>query len=155
MNAQLVNLAPIPVLMYRHTGPYEELSAKFDQLWEWVQSQSIPAKRSIGIYYDNPDYVPASQLKSAACIELPLGHHFTSFGNQPWQVGQIAGGKYVTYRHVGPYEILEPIWSQLTKHIEETMKLTISDEPAFEVYVNDASDTPANQLITELYMPVN
>lgn len=154
MDARLVQLPPIHVVMIRHTGPYEGIGPVFDQLWEWIGNNGVPATRSIGIYWDNPDETPADQLRSAACAEVPLGYQLGSTGGVPVTVEPIPGGDYVTTRFVGPYEDLAPIWSRLTFYAETTLGKTIRDTPAFEVYVNDPSDTPPDQLITELYMPV-
>lgn len=154
MNVQVVQLPAIRVVMLRHTGPYEELSAEFDRLWAWVTRNNVPVQRTIGIYWDNADYVPASKLRSAACVEVRAGFGLTDRGGLPLTLEEIAGGVYATTRFVGPYEDLAPVWTNLTNYIERTLRRDISDEPAFEVYVNDASDTPPSQLITELYMPL-
>lgn len=140
--------------MLRHTGPYDTIGPKFDELWGWVENVNVPVKRTIGVYYDNPDFVPASQLRSAACVEVPIGYQISLRGGLPLELAELAGGDYATTRFVGPYEDLAPIWTELTRQTEGPLRKTISDNPAFEVYVNDASNTPPQQLITELYMPV-
>ena len=67
----------------------------------------------------------------------------------------ISGGQYGTITVVGPYEGLAMAWTQLTISLEKKLGKTIrEDDPAFEVYVNDAETTPPDQLITELYMPI-
>ena len=154
MNAQVTQLSPIPIVMIYHTGPYEGLSPVFDQLWNWVTALGVPAQRTIGIYWDNPDFTPSSRLRSAACVEVPAGFQVTDRGGLAVSNGEIAGGSYVTTRYVGPYEDLARVWTQLTQYTERDLRRTISESPAFEVYVNDASTTPPHQLITELYMPI-
>ena len=142
--------------MLPHQGPYEQISAVFDQLWNWVTANNVPSQRLIGIYYDNPDYTAAAQLRSAACVEVPAGFQITNSGGLPLQVQDIAGGTYATMRFVGPYEKLAPVWSNFTNYIEGTLRRKISDNnPAFEVYVNDPSNTPPDQLITDLFMPLD
>lgn len=147
-------LPSVPVLMLRHRGSYEEMGPVFDKLWEWATSTGVPIKRAIGIYYDNPDHVPVNHLRSAACIEVPAGYQLGDTGGLPIEMGSIASGEYATTRFTGPYEKLEPVWTEFTNHVEIKLNRTISKNPAFEVYVNDPSDTPADQLITDLYMPV-
>ena len=154
MVAQFTQIPPITVVMFRHTGPFDQMPPKFEQLWNWVTANNVPAQRTIGIYYDNPDVTPANQLRSAACVEVPLGYQMPNTGGLPLELAQIAGGAYATTRYIGPYEAMEPVWTAFTKWIEESQKRQISDNPAFEVYVNDPSDTPPDQLITEMYMPV-
>ena len=154
MNAQITQIPPIPVAMLKHTGSYDGIGAKFDQLWSWVSDNGIPAQRTIGIYWDNPEFTPANQLRSAACVELPMGYQATNNGSLPITFEEIAGGEYAIFKFVGPYENLEMAWSALTRWIENDQKRTISENPAFEVYVNDPTDTPSDKLITELYMPL-
>lgn len=154
MNVQVTQLAPIRVLMVRHTGPYEELSSVFDELWAWVESNHLPVQRTIGIYWDNPDFVAASRLRSAACVEIQRGTAIPAANGLPIEQSELAGGEYAITRFVGPYEELTPVWTDFTRYIERTLRRQISQNPAFEVYVNDASDTPAQQLITDLYMPL-
>lgn len=155
MKIYIVTLPPTPILRLDHRGPYENISSKFDQLWAWIEQNNIPATRSIGIYYDNPDFVPAGQLRSAACAELPLGYQLT-VGGCPGRVDQIAGGEYAMVKHTGPYESLERVWSQFTAELEGGMGKRIKErDPAFEVYVSDPEVTPAAELITELYMPIH
>lgn len=126
----------------------------FEQLWGWVESQNVPVQRTIGIYYDDPEQVAPNLLRSAAAVEVPLDYILTNTVGRPIVLGQIAGGDYANCRFVGPYEELGPVWAELMRAVTEDLKREISENPAFEVYVNDASSTPPEQLITELYMPL-
>jgi AraC family transcriptional regulator len=101
-----------------------------------------------------PGLRPVNKLRSAACVEIPEGFAIANTNGLPIQEGTIAGGEYAVTRYVGPYEGLGPVWSNFTNYIEQTLRRRISSNPAFEVYVNDPSNTPPNELITELYMPV-
>lgn len=154
MNAQSVQLSPIRVAMLRHKGPYDQMESKFEQLWEWIEANGVPAQRSIGMYWDNPIYVPASDLRSAVCVEVPAGYQNTTKTRLPIEVKEIAGGEYITTTFTGPYERLGRVWDDLTIYVEKNLHRTISEAAAFEIYVNDPSETPPDQLITELYMPV-
>lgn len=154
MNVQVVREFPIRVLMMRHTGPYEQIGPKFDQLWSFIESNGIETLRTIGIYYDNPDFTPASQLRSAACFEVRGGFQTSNLA-PGITLEEIPGGEYAMTRFVGPYDNLGPVWGEFTGYIENTLRRTIHEQnAAFEVYVNDASETPPSQLITDLYMPL-
>ncbi len=154
MDAQVIDLKPIRVVMIRHTGPYDQLDRLFEQLWKWIGAKNVPAQRTIGIYWDNPDFTAPSALRSAACVEVPEDFQLADKGGLPLEISEIYGGTYVTLRYVGPYDDLASVWQDLTKSIEKNLKRTISERPAFEVYVNDASETEPKDLITELYMPI-
>ncbi len=154
MNVTVKQLVSLRIAMIRHKGPYDQLGNEFERLWAWVNTHNVPAQRTIGIYFDNPDFVAASQLRSAACVEIPLGFRMTDKGGLPIEEGQINGGSYATMTYVGPYDELAKVWTDFTHHVEKVLKREISENPAFEVYVNDASDTAPQHLITELYMPL-
>jgi AraC family transcriptional regulator len=154
MIIDFVTLQPIPVIMVRHTGPYDQIGGKFEELAAWVETNNVPTNRLIGLYYDNADYVPAEQLRSAACAEIPEGYQIVARG-MPGHVAKIAGGNYATTRFVGSYEELGAAWSQFTNRIEGEFDKTIRDDPAFEVYVNDPSNASPRDLITDLYMPIH
>jgi AraC family transcriptional regulator len=155
LQVDIVDVRPKTVIMLEHRGPYEGISAKFDELWAWIEQNSVPAENAIGIYYDNPDHVPAAQLRSAACAELPDGYSVSAPG-MPGKIGRIAGGRYATTRHVGTLESLEPVWSEFARHIEMLQDNKIREnDPAFEVYLTDSATTQPDQNITDLYMPIH
>jgi AraC family transcriptional regulator len=159
MNVQITSIAPIHTVMLKRFGPYEGISETFDQLYGWVESQRVPVQRMIGVYWDNPEFVQASKLRSVACVEVPESYQITDRAGLraglPLLLEDIPGGEYATARHVGPYEQLGPAWEELTRQVEGQMGRRIREKDgAFEVYVNDPSETPPQHLITELYMPL-
>jgi AraC family transcriptional regulator len=115
MNAQVIQMDTIPIVMLRHQGSYDAIGPVFDSLFQWVTAGGVPVGRTIGIYWDNPDYVSASRLRSAACAEVPPDFRLTDPGGLPLEISEIAAGRFVTTRFVGPYEELAPVWSQLTQ----------------------------------------
>lgn len=154
MEVHIIQQSPIRIAKVRHTGPYEQIGSAFERLWEWVQAHDVPASRMIGLYYDNPDFIPTDELRSAACVEIPHSYDVVNRSGTPIEVGMISGGDYATTRYMGPYEKMGAVWSEFTQHVEGTLKRALSDEPAMEVYVNDPSDTPPDRLITDLYLPL-
>lgn len=154
MTITITNRIPVPAIMIEHVGPYEGIGSVFEQLWQWIEANNIPAQQSVGIYFDNPDQVPSNRLRSCACATLPLGYTVLAQGN-PGKVGNIPGGTFAMTSFTGSYDRLGAVWTEFTSRIEGEQGKRIRDDiPAFEVYINDASTTPPDQLITELYMPV-
>lgn len=154
MNVDIVSVPAIPLIMLTHRGPYDGLSSKFDQLWSWIEKHNVPVQRTIGVYWDNADFVPANQLRSAAAWEVASDFQIGDRDGLPVEHGQIQAGNYACVRYVGPYEGLARVWSEMTNHIERKLRRTVLQSPAFEIYVNDPEETPPSQLITDLYMPV-
>jgi AraC family transcriptional regulator len=153
MDIQIVGVDPFRVAMLRHSGSYAEISPVFDTLWKWVEAENISVQRTLGLYWDNPDFVPVSQLRSAACVEVSSSTQIRDTLSLGLEEFTVPGGSYATTRYVGRYDELTPVWSRFTKLVEKKAK-GIPDSPAYEVYVNDPSEVSPDELITELYMPV-
>lgn len=152
MNISVVQLDPFQVVMMRHSGPYDQIEPAFARLWQWVEAESVPVFRSLGLYWDNPDHVPANELRSAAAVEVSSAAQLRlAAGLEQFT---IPGGSYATTRWVGRYDELAPLWSRFSVQAEKKSRGGIPEAPAFEVYVNDPEDTPPDELITELYMPL-
>lgn len=152
----VVQLPPTQVIKICHVGPYDQLGPIFGKLWGWIENTGVQASRSIGIYYDNPDITPAKELRSAACAEVAIGFQLGDTGGLPIEIDQIRAGDYAMTRHTGPYESLEPVWTEFTAYIENSLRRTISESsPAFEVYVNDPAEVAPSALITDLFMPLD
>lgn len=146
---------PIQTVMLKRHGSYEEMDGTFAKLFEWVEANNVPIGRTIGVYWDNPEFVEPEMLRSAAAVEVSERFQLGDRGDLRLVLEEIPGGKYATTRHVGPYESLEPVWAKMTRQVEGDLGLQIPGHlPAFEVYVNDPDTTPASQLVTELFMPV-
>jgi AraC family transcriptional regulator len=156
LNVKVSRFPAIHTVMLKRFGPYEGIGEAFDALFAWVEANNVPVQRTIGVYWDNPDYVDAPTLRSAACVEVPQGVEITNPGQLRLLIEDIPAGQYATTRYVGPYENLTAVWTEFTNHVEGHLGLTINPTlGAFEVYVNDAEKTPPDQLVTELFMPVS
>ena len=55
------------VVGINHVGPYEKIGDAFNQIHKIADEQSVPVKM-IGVYFDNPNEVPAESLRSMAGI---------------------------------------------------------------------------------------
>ena len=154
MNIQVVQLDPFNIVMLRHTGPYDQIEPVFERLWKWIEAENIPVFRTLGLYWDNPDYTPADQLRSAAAVEVSSGVQVNDTLGLGLETFTMPGGSYATTRWVGRYDELGPLWSRFAQQAEKKARNGVPDSPAFEVYVNDPEDTPPDELVTELYMPI-
>lgn len=154
MKVDQVNIESIPIVAMDHRGDYATLDKVFGQLYGWLEGNGIATKRTIGIYWDNPQYTPIEELRSSACAEVEPGFALPEGAPMGIRVGQVDGGRYAFTTFQGPYPDLEGIWEALIDYVENTEGQTISEKPSFEVYLNDPADTPPDQLITELYLPL-
>ena len=66
--------------------------------------------------------------------------------------GATQAGRALKAVHVGPYDTLADTYNRIMPHMEkEGLK---SAGPCWEIYVNDPDTTPAEELVTEIYFPI-
>lgn len=136
-----------------HIGPYEELGAAFNTMWQWVVDNELQARtRSfLGIYYCNPCVTPAAECRSAACIgfDAPLTE---PLNDERVQTIKLEAGRYARYRHVGPYAQLGEAYDNVYGKWLPTSGYECRELPPFEVYLNHPDETPESELITDIYV---
>ncbi|MEM9695575.1 MAG: GyrI-like domain-containing protein [Myxococcota bacterium] len=66
--------------------------------------------------------------------------------------GETAGGDVLTVTHKGPYDTVGQSWMAVYKRAGE-----LGREPGsgWEIYVDDPGDTPAEQLRTQIHLPLS
>ena len=106
--------------------------------------------KHIGIYNDNPDTTATEKLRSEACISVPAD--FQTFGELGFQT--IPAGKYAITTHHGSYDKLHDTYRALYGKWLPESGYTPSDKPAFELYHNSPQDTAPEDLVTDIYLPL-
>ncbi|HXH61858.1 MAG TPA: GyrI-like domain-containing protein [Fimbriimonadaceae bacterium] len=149
-NAELKTIEPIAVVGIEHKGAYDQIGAKFGEIFGMAGPGGWPIQGSLGIYFNDPSQTPVEDLRSKACIIVPEGFDPGVPGVEAFEV---AGGQYVVYRHMGSYAGLGDSWMKV--YSEEIPRLKMDDNgPPFEVYVNNCNEVPEDELITDIYVPV-
>ena len=65
---------------------------------------------------------------------------------------EIAGGKYATCTHIGPYKDTCPAYEALWKWIQENGHVPVGI--CYEFYINDPANTPEEKLETKILFPL-
>lgn len=99
----LKEIVPFPYVCIHHKGPFTEIEGVVNSIWPTMQSQNIfPQGPMIGVYYNDPNEVPASELEWE--IGFPV---MAQAEPQPplekkiWQHTLVAA-----VSHTGPYETI-------------------------------------------------
>ena len=151
--ATIREVPAIRVAALAHRGDYMAIGTTFERLVAMAMAQGLPAgpaRRSFGVYYDDPSATPQKDLRADACMAIPDG--WTPAGEL--QAREIRGGRYAVTLHVGayaelhqPYRWLYGTW--LAQSGEEA-----ADAPCIEEYLNDARSVPPSGLRTEIWLPL-
>lgn len=67
---------------------------------------------------------------------------------------RIEAGKWAVFRHIGPYNTLWQTWRAIYRDWVPASKVALRDAAPYELYVSDASVVPAEELITDIHVPI-
>ena len=154
--AMQVSIAKYPELQVgtvRHIGPYMQINEAFERLGALAAPAHLfekPDAMMVALFHDDPDSVPADQLRSDAAVVVTPG--------TPLPAGlaaqRIPAGEYASTTHIGPYEQLGDVWARFMGEWLPASGRRMSGGVSYEVYHNTPMDTPREQLRTEIRIPL-
>lgn len=103
-----------------------------------------------GIPHDNPCITPTLNCKYDYCITL--SKHAPIEGNVSIQT--LRGGKYAVFAHKGPYETIGSLFFAIESQWVPENKYIRRDLPAFIVHLKDVETTAPEDLLSEIYIPI-
>jgi AraC family transcriptional regulator len=152
MKAEIKHMAPKRVAFMRHVGPYDQVGPTWDAFVTRMGAQGHlqPGIEMIGFCHDDPDVTPADKVRYDACITVGPG--FEPEGEIGVQ--EIPGGDYAVTTHRGPYERLGETYAHLCGQWIPRQGRIVRSKPCYQLYLNDPDDTPPEELLTDIYMPL-
>ncbi|OWV75042.1 AraC family transcriptional regulator [Rhizobium sp. R339] len=145
-------IAPTELIGVAHTGSYMQIGKAFETLFGTLYARGLarPDMRMIGVYLDDPDIVPAEQLRSIACVTGGSGVP----AEPPFERRTIEGGEYAVLRHKGPYADMHKAYQWLYAEWLPKSGRQLKDSVMFEEYLNNPRDVPPTELMTDIHMPL-
>ena len=149
---EIITLEPQRVVFLGHTGDYGKVSATWGRLGAWAGPRGLfgPATRFIGITYDDPDITPIERLRYDAAFTVDR----TVQPEGEIGVTELAGGEYATLTYKGPYSTLSRAYQLLLGAWLPQSGRELRDIPCFEEYLNSPQNTPAEELLTRIHVPI-
>jgi len=88
------------------------------------------------------DYTAALPVTEAVSVDAPL------------MCAKRPACKALKVVHTGPYRHLGNAWSSIMADAKDRKLKVLKSQAPFEHYINDPAETPENNLITEIFLPV-
>lgn len=154
LDMKIQELDPVRVAAVRHVGPFTELKDAFMRVCGWAGQKQLfgPNTRVMGVFHDDPKTVAAGELRSDAAITVPEA--VEADPDAGVAIAEVAGGDYAVGILKGPYEGLHAAYDWIYQQWLPTSGRTPRHAPSYEVYLNDASSTPASDLLTAIHIPL-
>ncbi|WP_321447248.1 AraC family transcriptional regulator [uncultured Cohaesibacter sp.] len=151
-DVEIKNIPEIHVASMRHTGPYNECGAAFEQLCSKAAQENLFRQDtvSMSICYDDPHSVEAEKLRCDVCITVPEDTTVTA----PMQSKTIPAGDYAVALHKGSYDGLQAAYDWLFGQWLPHSGREATDESSIEVYLTDPSTTRPEDNLTEIRIPL-
>jgi AraC family transcriptional regulator len=145
-------LKQMPLAAVSHTGPYTEIGRAFQTLYATLGARNmIPyGGKIIGIYYDDPNVVAVDKLRSMAAVSFDRQDDLAP----PLERADIPAGRYGWIMFKGPYNGLGPAYRWFFGEWLVSSGYELDDRPSFEEYLNSPMDTPQNELLTKIFIPL-
>ena len=141
------------VAYIRHVGQFNQIGEAFDRLMRWAGPRGLlqfPEASFLAIYHDGPGVTPVSQLRSDACITVPVGTPIEG------EVGlmTIPGGKFaVAHVEIDPSQYGEA-WDRLIGDWLPRSGYQPDDRLCYELYLNNPEEHPEKKHIVEICEPI-
>jgi len=135
-----------------HQGSYQEIGPLFSRVFMLAFSRGIARPETIGygVYFDDPEQMPASQLRSMAGVSVApdadLGAELQRF--------EIPEGRCAILTYTGPYNEMHKPYNWMFSQWLPGSGEVPADFPMFEQYLNDPRTTPPAQLQTRICLPL-
>ena len=135
-----------------HKGAYQNIGRAFTDLATIFNARNLwsSAEKMLGVYYDSPADVPEDELRSAACIRVRDGFEMPDDLTEV----RLPGGSHLVVTIKGPYTSLPAAWDYVYCTALPASGRLPGDSVAFELYLNDPSDTAPEDLLTEICVPL-
>jgi AraC family transcriptional regulator len=153
MEARITSLESARVAYVRHVGPYTEVGPTWQRLIAWAAGRGLlgPDARTFALCHDDPDTTPPERLRYDACIVV--GPDLQA--EDGVEVQEVAGGRYAVATHRGSYAKLGETYGGLMEEWLPASRLELAeDRPTLEIYRNDPQQTPEDDLLTDVHVPV-
>lgn len=142
------------VIYIRLSGDYKlnDYGGTWGRLCQYLQEQN----RQIGdcsplcIYHDDPKVTPTEKLRTDVCMVMP--EKISPKGDVGFKI--IPAGHYAVFLYKGPYENLQAVYDTIYGKYLPEMECTLRDEASAERYLNNPCETSPEELLTEIYIPV-
>jgi AraC family transcriptional regulator len=142
----------IKVAYIRHTGAYDEVDKVWKRLIQFAFKNFLVffKVKMIGIVHDSPKITDEQRIRYDACIAVRK--EIKPKGEIGYKV--INGGKYAVFKYKGAYQKIGEAYHYIYTHWLLNSTFQLADEPAFEMYLNSPNKEKPENLLTDIYIPI-
>jgi len=152
MDVRIERLQPLRVAFVRHVGPYQEVHQAWGKVCARLGKEGLLGAEShfIGVCYDDPEVTAPEKLRYDACVTVDSDFA----AHDEIGVQTLPGGEFAVVTHCGPYEQLSQTYAALFGQWLPHSGRELRSQPSLEFYLNDPEGTDPEDLLTDIYAPL-
>lgn len=149
---RIVSLPAKRLAFVRHVGPYPEVGRAWARLFSLAGPARLlgPGLEYFGVLYDDAEITEPSKLRYDAAIAVPMDFHPTS----DFAAQTLPAREYAVLTHFGPYSNLSESYARLCGEWLPLSGREPASAPSLEYYFNNPNSTPPDQLVTDIFIPL-
>ncbi|MBD1545298.1 GyrI-like domain-containing protein [Roseibium aggregatum] len=148
---KLVDVAEIPYFYQERScgmAPEEvnaAMSGAFQEVWDFLLESGVATTGKALTVYQSID-PERMTFRSGFSVESEA----EASAEDPTRYATTPAGQILHFRHTGPYSKLRDSYGQMMAHVEkEGIRI---GAPTWEVYLNDPTKTPEDELLTDVFV---
>lgn len=154
MDVKIVDFTETKVAVIEHRGPPERVNDTAQKFIEWRKESRLSPKercRTFGVVYDNPDTTEPQAFRFDICGEVSV-----DVPPNPQRVVNklIPGGRCAVARHLGSHDRIGEVAYYLYRDWLPASGEELRDFPLFFHYLNLIPETPEQDLVTDVCLPL-
>jgi AraC family transcriptional regulator len=151
---EIVELPAQAVLGVRRRGPYSQIPEMLMEVWAVIMEKgAIPAGPPVFVCRETamPEVEQAVATGDADLeVAFPVANRVKPVGDVEYY--ELPGGRFAKVLHRGPYERCAATYERLYAGLAEQGRAI--NGPIREYYLNDPSEVPPEEILTEILAPV-
>lgn len=121
------------------------MAGAFQNVWEFMRTHGIETTGKVLAVYHT--YDPEKMTFRAGFSVAPEAAANTA---APVAFDTTPAGQVLYFQHKGPYDTLRDSYTEMMTYLDQ--KGMAVGAPTWEVYLNDPAETPADELLTDVYV---
>ncbi|WP_169054160.1 AraC family transcriptional regulator [Nitratireductor sp. XY-223] len=145
----------LTVAAVAHSGPYQQIAVAFERAIRLFVDRRLLDHWAgmVALYHDDPDTVPAGDLRSHAGVVLAHPGNFPR-DIDGLEILPVKAGRYAIVEHKGPYLTLPDAYQWFFGTWLRGADVELRDSPLVEFYVNNPREVAAEELRTDVRVPI-
>ena len=157
LSFEIETLPQFEVLYLEHRGNYENLKA-VKETWEMLVNYALKKQLLTDDTIFFAEILDDNEIsESINCrynVAIILNKPLSSPPEGLFKIKTHQSQKYAKFVHQGSHESSADSYHKIYSHWMVDVNLEMADLPTLEFFLNDEEDTPAEKLLTEIYIPV-